>query len=67
MDQRLIEEYLKVLVCPNCRKELKWKALDDKQGFLCERCQLLYPMVDEIPIMLVEEAIKLKTTENESS
>lgn len=67
MDQKLIEEYLKVLVCPNCKKELKWQSLDDKQGFLCERCKLLYPVVDEIPIMLVEEAIKLHTKENEPS
>lgn len=67
MDQKLVQEYLEVLVCPKCRKELKWESLDDQQGFLCERCQLLYPVVDEIPIMLVEEAIKLKITENESS
>lgn len=67
MDKTLIEEYLKVLACPNCKKEVKWKRIKDKEGFLCEKCQLFYPIVEDIPVMLVEEAIKLQNLEDEPS
>ena len=30
--------------------------LEDESGFSCEKCRLLYPIVDEIPNFLVEEA-----------
>lgn len=48
------KELLEILACPQCKGDLR---LDEERGGLvCERCRLLYPIEDGIPIMLVEEA-----------
>ena len=49
-------ELLEILRCPKCKSEVK---IDDKQTRLkCvnSECSLVYPIRDEIPVMLVEEA-----------
>jgi uncharacterized protein YbaR (Trm112 family) len=49
-------ELLEILRCPKCRSEVK---IDDKQTRLkCVNvdCCLVYPIIDEIPVMLVDEA-----------
>jgi uncharacterized protein YbaR (Trm112 family) len=49
-------ELLDILRCPKCRSEVK---IDDRQTRLkCvnAECSLVYPIVDEIPVMLVDEA-----------
>ncbi len=50
----LKEELLKILACPKCKGELEY----DKQGgwLACGNCRLRYPVRDDIPIMLVDEA-----------
>ena len=45
---------LDILVCPQCKGELQLE--DDESGLCCEACRLLYPIRDDIPIMLVDEA-----------
>ncbi len=45
-------ELRQLLVCPGCRGEL----LDEQEGLHCPACSLLYPVVDDIPQMIVEEA-----------
>jgi uncharacterized protein YbaR (Trm112 family) len=47
-------ELLKILVCPACKGEL----LYDQGGSTleCVHCRLRYPVRDDIPVMLVEEA-----------
>jgi uncharacterized protein YbaR (Trm112 family) len=40
--------------CPKCRGELKLTSAGD--GFMCKACKLLYPIIDDIPQLLVEEA-----------
>lgn len=52
----LDEELLKVIVCPICMNDLKL----EKEGLICDRCGLLYPIEEGIPIMLPEEAIRLE-------
>lgn len=50
----LSSQLLAVLVCPRCRG-----ALDNREaaGFLeCPRCRLRYPVRDDIPVMLIDEA-----------
>lgn len=49
-------ELLKILRCPKCKSEVKLK--DDKSGLRClnPECRLVYPVRDEIPVMIVEEA-----------
>ena len=50
----LTPDLLELLRCPRCRGELK--ELSAPEGLHCPRCALLYPIVEGIPNMLVEEA-----------
>ena len=50
-------ELLEILVCPACKGELDLTPGED--GLICGKCALKYPIRDDIPIMLVEEAVKL--------
>ena len=53
----LSEDLLSILVCPACRGDL---AYDREAGTLtCSACRLLYRVVDDIPVMLVDQAEKL--------
>jgi len=49
-------ELLEILRCPKCKSTVKIK--DDASGLKCTspECSLVYPIRDEIPVMLVEEA-----------
>ena len=48
------QELLEILACPLCREEVKPVANGD--GLKCVKCGRLYPVRDDIPIMLAEEA-----------
>ncbi|MBY5163850.1 Trm112 family protein [Salsipaludibacter albus] len=48
------EVLLEVLVCPDCRGHIEYK--DRRKVVVCEDCGLQYPVVDGIPVMLVEQA-----------
>jgi uncharacterized protein len=52
----LSPDLLSILVCPACKGDLSY----DEQGqtLTCQRCRLRYRIVDDIPIMLVDEAEK---------
>lgn len=50
----LSQELLDILACPKCKGEVK--LTPTKDGLVCEACRLLYPIKEEIPIMLIEEA-----------
>jgi uncharacterized protein YbaR (Trm112 family) len=52
----LSPELLTILACPNCRGEVDY--LEDQQVIECRQCHYRYPVRDDIPIMLVDEAIK---------
>ena len=48
-------ELLEILACPKCKDRV---ILDESGQFLiCERCKLKYPIREDIPIMLIEEAV----------
>lgn len=51
MDTR---DLLKIIACPKCRGDLE---LIGEDGFLCAHCGLVYPIRDEIPDLLIEDAI----------
>jgi hypothetical protein len=53
----LSQKLLSILVCPNCKGELDYQ--EDKQRLVCQACRLAYKIVDNIPVMLVDEAEKL--------
>nr|EES51621.1 MAG: conserved protein of unknown function [Leptospirillum ferrodiazotrophum] len=46
---------LSILVCPQCRGPLTLS--EEPAGLVCASCRLLYPVKDDIPVMLVEEAL----------
>ena len=48
------KELLDILACPVCKTPVQLKA--DGSGLKCEKCQRVYPVRDEIPVMLPEEA-----------
>lgn len=51
-------ELLEILRCPNCKSKVELTA--DKNGLRCvnEECRLVYPIREDIPVMLVDEARK---------
>ncbi len=50
-------ELLEMLVCPKCKGDIRLTEKGD--GLVCERCRLKYPVREDIPVMLVDEAEKL--------
>lgn len=48
------KELLEILVCPLCKADLELKS--DSSGLKCTQCHRVYPIRDDIPVMLVEEA-----------
>lgn len=48
------KELLAILVCPVCKKPVH--LLPDNTGLKCEACKRVYPVRDDIPVMLVDEA-----------
>ncbi|MCS7200189.1 MAG: Trm112 family protein [Caldimicrobium sp.] len=59
MDWDRIKAYLEVLACPQCKGDLEYyeNKGENLQGFTCKRCALLYPIIEDIPNMLPEEAL----------
>ena len=48
------QELLSILVCPLCKAPVRLKA--DQSGLQCEKCRRVYPIKDDIPVMLIDEA-----------
>ncbi|MEJ2109642.1 MAG: Trm112 family protein [Acidobacteriota bacterium] len=49
------KELLEILACPQCKKEVRLTS--DGKGLKCSQCHRVYPIQDDIPIMLVDEAV----------
>ncbi len=58
MENPINPELLEILACPKCKGNLEPTAEHD--GLICHNCKLIYPVLDEIPIMMPEEAKPLK-------
>ncbi len=50
----LDSQLLEILACPVCKEDVKLTA-DDK-GLKCVKCHRVYPIKDDIPVMLIDEA-----------
>ncbi|MDQ6676400.1 MAG: Trm112 family protein [Acidobacteriota bacterium] len=48
-------ELLAMMVCPACRENLELKS--DGSGLKCLGCRRVYPIRDEIPVMIIEDAV----------
>jgi len=57
MDSKLLD----ILVCPLCKGPLVYRKAE--QELICKPCRLAYPIRDDIPVMLEDEARKLPPTE----
>jgi uncharacterized protein len=53
------KDLLEILACPKCKGEVQLTAQQD--GLVCRTCQLMYPIKDDIPVMLIDEATSLKS------
>ncbi|MBI3343825.1 MAG: Trm112 family protein [Gammaproteobacteria bacterium] len=57
MDKKLLE----ILVCPICKGPLVYKK--DQAELICKADRLAYPIRDDIPVMLEQEARQLPPDE----
>ena len=48
------KELLEILVCPLCKATFELKP--DGSGLKCVQCHRVYPIRDDIPVMLIDEA-----------
>jgi uncharacterized protein YbaR (Trm112 family) len=52
------KELLDIIACPKCKGTIYLNQAAD--GLICEACQLVYHIRDDIPVMLIDEATKLE-------
>lgn len=57
MDKTLLE----ILACPSCKSTLTYNKAE--QELICPACRLAYPIRDDIPVMLTDEARQLTDDE----
>lgn len=50
----LDKQLLEILACPKCKGPVTPKT--DESGLVCAACRLVYPVRDNIPVMLIDEA-----------
>ena len=62
MDARLLE----ILVCPLCKGPLDYRKNQPELGseLVCKACRLAFPVKDDIPLMLEDEARTLPVSED---
>ena len=49
-------ELMDILACPKCKQPVE--LADDEKSITCSACRLRYPVRDDIPVMLLDEAEK---------
>jgi len=54
----LSKELLEILACPKCKGEIFLNRVGD--GLICKSCRLVYQIKDDIPVMLIDEALPYK-------
>jgi len=55
------QDLLEILACPACKARVELE--NDGSGLKCIECKRVYPIRDDIPVMLIDEA----TLDNEES
>lgn len=48
------QELLEILACPACKTPVRLVKSDT--ALKCDQCDRVYPIVDDIPVMLIDEA-----------
>jgi len=54
----LNKELLQILACPKCKGDLE--LIGQEEGLKCAACGVVYPVREEIPVMLIDEAIAVE-------
>ena len=54
----LTDELLEKLACPKCKGELEYQK--EKNRLVCGKCKLSYRVVEDIPVLLIDEAKPVK-------
>lgn len=49
-------QLLSIIVCPACHGELSAAVVDEVEELVCQGCGNAYPVRDDIPVLLVDEA-----------
>ncbi len=52
------KQLLEILACPKCKGDLV--LAEDKSALICNACRLKYRIEDDIPVMLIDEALPLE-------
>lgn len=52
-----MQKLLELLACPICHGELELVEKDSRKGLLCKKCDVVFPIEDDIPVLLPEAAI----------
>jgi uncharacterized protein YbaR (Trm112 family) len=47
-------ELLEILACPNCKTKVE--LVKNGAALKCTKCKRVYPIKDDIPVMLLDEA-----------
>lgn len=55
----LDKELLEILVCPRCKGDLIYE--EDQERLVCKNCSVYYPIREDIPVLLIEEAKPVET------
>jgi uncharacterized protein YbaR (Trm112 family) len=58
MDKSLLD----ILACPSCKSGVNYQK--DNQELTCPACRIAYPIEDNIPVMLVDQARELTSEED---
>jgi uncharacterized protein YbaR (Trm112 family) len=48
------QDLMEILACPACKAKVELKG--DESGLKCVECHRVYPIRDDIPVMLIDEA-----------
>jgi uncharacterized protein len=51
------KDLLDILACPKCKGDIHLNESGD--GLICDACRLMYPIKDDIPVMLIDEAERI--------
>ncbi|NJD54917.1 MAG: Trm112 family protein [Nitrospirae bacterium] len=52
----ITQELLEILACPECKGPVQLAPKGD--GLICRSCGLIYPVRNNIPVMLFDEAVR---------
>ena len=52
VDKKLLD----IMACPKCKKDIELKGM----FILCRKCKLAYPVLEDVPDMLIKDAWPLE-------